>query len=73
MEIKRDPRVLKKMEENGDLLPNPNDCSNMLISLSALLSRVFGTCKLYVLKEGDNVNVLFKIFLNTVYKFEKNC
>ena len=70
-EIKRDPRVLKKMEENGDLLPNPNDCSNMLISLSALLSRVFGTCKLDLLKKGDHFNALIKIFLNTVYNFEQ--
>ena len=32
-DIKSDPNLLKQMNERGELLPNPNDYSNMLISL----------------------------------------
>ena len=58
------------MNDRGELLPNPNDCSNMLVSLSALLSRVFGNCMLQVSKKEENSNALIKIFLNTVYHFD---
>ena len=43
----------------------------MLISLSALLSRVFGTCNINILERRDHFNALIKIFLNTVYNFEQ--